>query len=511
MKQSSIFNRYKEMKILHSSFSILHLLTLFLLILEFSSCEDVLEPANSRYVTADDLPDILERNSDALIQGVYARSIQYAFYASRHDDFGQKSIDLAVDLSSEDIVVHTSSAWFISFYQFNDRMASNAYSPSRQWKYAYAQIRDLNSIIEILADTSSLSDTQKNLKGEALALRAFHYFFLINFYQTGGSREHIKALPGVPVYTDNASEGKPRGTVEDVYNQILSDYEAAIPLLEGFAPPFPTRITQVAAKLLAARAYLYAGQYDKALEYAGQVIDTTQLTSTGNYIKGFADINDVEWLWGVDINSENSTIYASFFSIVDPFTPGYAGMLGQYKSIDRRLYDRIDANDIRKTLFEGADGGELEVPYVQKKFVDPSKSFLGDYVYLRSAEAYYIKAEAEARIKTVAEAHATLDIITNARAINGNHSYQWSEDKNTLIDQIFVQKRIELWGEGHGLFEFNRLGKTIDRTYEGSNHPVGNINSGDRPLPWHDPLRTFQIPIKEIEGNPNITSNDQNP
>ncbi|MDR1022336.1 MAG: RagB/SusD family nutrient uptake outer membrane protein [Prevotellaceae bacterium] len=481
-----------------------------LLILGFSSCENVLEPANSRYVTVDELPDILERNSDALIQGVYARSIEYAFYASRHDDFGQKSIDLAVDLSSED-VVHVATSWFLTFYQFNDRVASNAYSPSRQWKYAYAQIRDLNSIIEVLTDESSLNTAQKNLKGEALALRAFHYFFLINFYQTGGSWDNIRSLPGVPVYTDNVLEGKPRGTVEEAYAQILSDYEAAIPLLEGFAPSLPTRITQIAAKLLAARAYLYAGQYDKALEYATQTVNETQLTSPAAYAKGFADIGDVEWLWGVDIDSENSTIYASFFSIIDPFSPGYAGQLGQYKSIDRRLYDQIDANDVRKTLFEGADGGELEVPYVQKKFVDPSESFLGDYVYLRSAEAWYIKAEAEARIKTVAEAHATLNAVTNARAISGSHSYHWSDDKNALIDQIFVQKRIELWGEGHGLFEFNRLEKTIDRTYEGSNHPVGNINSGDRPLPWHDPLRTFQIPIKEIEGNPNITQADQNP
>ena len=487
-----------------------NLFILFVFVSGFSSCEDVLEPANSRYVTVDELADILERNSDALIQGVYARSIQYAFYSSRHDDFGQKSIDLAVDLSSED-VVHTSSSWFITFYQFNDRVASNANSPSRQWKYAYAQISDLNNILNALPDEGSLSDAQKNLKGEALALRAFHYFFLINFYQTGGSWDNIKSLPGVPVYTDNALVGKPRGTVEDVYTQILSDYEAAIPLLEGFAPPSPTRITQVAAKLLAARAYLYAGKYDKVLEYATQVTDTARLTSIDSYTRGFADIGDVEWLWGVDINSENSTIYASFFSIVDPFSPGYAGQLRQYKSIDRRLYDRIDANDIRKTVFEGADGGELGVPYVQKKFVDPSGSFLGDYVYLRSAEAWYIKAEAEARIKTPAEAKATLDVITNARAINGTHSYQWSDDKNTLIDRIFVQKRIELWGEGHGLFEFNRLEKTIDRTYEGSNHPAGNINSGDRPLPWHDPLRTFQIPIREIEGNPNITQADQNP
>lgn len=484
---------------------------LAILLLISSSCSDFLEPEDTRYATVDKVTDILERNTDASIQGVYARSIEYAFYASRHDDFGQKSIDLSVDLSSEDMVHYSNSQWFITFYQFNDRVASGTYSPARQWQYSYAQIRDLNGIIVALADESSLNDAQKNLKGEALALRAFHYFTLVNFYQTGGSWENIKSLPGVPVYTESSLEGKGRGTVENVYEQIISDYEAAIPLLAGFSIEPPTRITQVAAKLLAARAYLYSGDYTNALKYTTEVVNETQLMPIADYTKGFSDIANVEWLWGADITSVNSTSYASFFSIIDSYSPGYAGALGQHKSVDRRLYDNILENDVRKNVFEGADGGEKAVPYLQRKFADSSGNFLGDYVFLRAAEAYYIKAESEARIKTVDEAQKTLDIITNARAIDGKHSYVWKSDKEELIDQIFIQKRIELWGEGHSLFEFNRLEKTIDRTYTGTNHPAGNINSGDRPLPWHDPLRTFQIPTKELEGNPNITDADQNP
>jgi hypothetical protein len=485
--------------------------SLLLLLLGISSCEDFLEPADSRYVTPEQLPDILERNTDALIQGVYSRSIQYAFYASRHDDFGQKSIDLVVDFAGEDLVHYALQSWFVTLYQYNDRVAAGGYAPGRVWKYSYAQIRDLNSIITALADENALTDAQKNLKGEALALRAFHYFTLVNFYQTGGEWNKIKDLPGVPIYTEAVQEGNGRGTVKDVYAQIAEDYETAIPLLEGFNPSSPTRVTQVAAKLLAARAYLYSGDYENALKYSTQVVNETALMPTTDYTKGFADISNTEWLWGVDITTETSTIYASFFSVIDNNSPGYAGLLGQYKSIDRRLYDHINGNDIRKAVFEDKEGGELKVPYAQKKFRDQSGNFLGDYVYLRAAEAYYIKAEAEARIKTPAEAKATLDIITNARTIEGTHSYAWASGKEELLEQIFVQKRIELWGEGHGLFEFNRLEKTINRNYEGSNHPVGNINSGDRALPWHDVLRTFQIPIEELEGNSNITDTDQNP
>lgn len=485
----------------------IHLLIISLFLLG-TSCSDFLEPEDTKYATGDKIPDILERNTDALIQGVYSRSIEYAFYAARHDDFGQKSIDIAVDLSSEDMVHYANKQWFVTFYQFNDRLASNAYSPARQWKYAYAQIRDLNNIILALSSGAELNDAQKNLKGEALALRAHHYFILINLYQTGGTWDHIKDLPGVPIYTEPTLEGKNRGKVSDVYTQILADYEAAIPLLAGFDPGSPTRVTQLAAKALAARAYLYVGDYPNALKYATEVVNASSLMGTADYTKGFADISNVEWLWGFDMTAENTPGYPSFFSIMDPTSPGYAGSGGQYKSIDRRLYDNIKANDIRKQVFKD---GTNKVPYLQYKFIDPSKSFEGDYVYLRSAEAYYIKAEAEARTNKLTDAKATLDKITNARATDGHHSYVWASDATGLIDNIFIQKRIELWGEGIGLFEFNRLEKTIDRTYAGTNHPVANINSGDRPLPWHDALRTLQIPIKELEGNSNITQADQNP
>lgn len=488
---------------------------IYILALSFSllgtSCSDFLDAEDNKIVTSDDIPDILERNTDALIQGVYSRSIEYAFWASRHDDFGQKSIDLAVDLSSEDMVHYANKQWFITFYQFNDRAASNSYSPARQWAYCYAQIRDLNNILAALEDESTLSTSQKNLKGEALALRAFHYFTLINLYQTGGTWSDIKDLPGVPVYLTTTLTGNPRGTVADVYAQILKDYELAIPLLDGFSPSLPTRVTKVAAELLAARAYLYSGDYTNALKYSTEVVNSTKLMGTSDYTKGFADISNVEWLWGADITSVNSTSWASFFSIIDGLSPGYGGDLGQYKTIDRRLYDNIKEGDIRKDIFEGADGGEYEIPYFQLKFIDASKEFLGDYLFLRSAEAYYIKAESEVRTGNLTGAKETLDKISNARAKTGQHPYTWASTESLLLDQIFVQKRIELWGEGHSLFEFNRLEKTIDRTYEGTNHPVANIIGGDRPLPWHDALRTFQIPIKEIEGNDAITQADQNP
>lgn len=474
------------------------------------SCSDFLDPEDSKYATVEQVPDILERNPDAAVRGIYSRMIQYAFYASRHDDFGQKSMDMGVDLGAEDMVHYANKQWFIDCYRMEDRVATDR-RPGRQWQYCYANIRDLNTILEAVPaeDIANLGDEQKQLRGEALALRAYNYFLLINLFQTAGEWDHIKDLPGVPVYETASLEGKTRGTVADVYARIKADFEEAIPLLDGFSQNVVTRVDQKAAKALAARAYLYTGEYDKALKWASEVVATSKLMPTEEYTSGFDDISNVEWLWGVDVNAENTTNYASFFSMIDPVTQGYAGMLGQYKCIDKRLYDHINDDDIRKQCFKD---GEAEIPYVQHKFLDKSLKFLGDLVLLRVADAYYIKAEAEVRTGNLDAAKATLDVITNARSVTGSHAYSWASNANELIEQIFIQKRIELWGEGQSLFEFNRLEKKIDRTYAGTNHPVGNIISGgDHIVPWHDPLRTLQIPIKEIEGNSNISASDQNP
>jgi hypothetical protein len=489
---------------------------LLLSALLITACSDFLEPEDSRYVESEKVADVLELTPDAIVQGIYSRAIQYAFYMSQHDDFGQKSLDLSVDFSAEDIAYYNPVRWFASIYWFEERLA-NTPRPGRQWQYNYANIRDLNTILIALEglDEATLTESQRHLKGEALALRAFHYFQLINLFQTAGEWDHIKDLPGVPIYTGPVLEGGRREKVSDVYDLILSDYDAAISLLAGYNGG-KGRISQTSAQLLAARANLYAGKYDKALTYSSAVVAAASLIPYSEYTNGFNDISSVEWLWGVDVTAENTNFYASFFSNMDSQGPGYGGGLGRYKCIDRRLYDNIQAGDIRKEVFGdavgvvGADG--KTVPYVQLKFIDPSgASFLGDLVYLRSAEAYYIKAEAQARTGAISGAKLTLDEISNARAVSGAHTYTWASDAAGLIDQIFIHKRIELWGEGQSAFDFNRLEKTIDRNYPGTNHPANNILSGDRALPWHDPLRVLQIPIKELEGNPNITTADQNP
>lgn len=207
---------------------------------------------------------------------------------------------------------------------------------------------------------------------------------------------------------------------------------------------------------------------------------------------------------GADLNAELTTFVASFFSIFDNTNTGYAE--GGNISIDKRLYDAMSETDVRKEMFLGADGGTYEgtdfSPYISLKFRDlTSDRVSGDYLYLRSATMYYIEAEALARSGNEQGARDVLFEITNKR----DASYVKSTKSGTdLINEIILQKRIELWGEGFAWFDLKRLGQGVLRDYNGTNHPTyGRFN-----IPTGDNKFLFMIPQAEVDANPDILPNN---
>ena len=222
------------------------------------------------------------------------------------------------------------------------------------------------------------------------------------------------------------------------------------------------------------------------------------MSSTQWVSEGFSDISNSEWIWGSDINGESSTVYASFFSHVSSLNDGYAGLLGIHKTIDKRLFDAISDTDVRKTAFDEAEG------YLNYKFFDFT-FFEGDYVYMRVAEMYLMEAEALARgAGTDAQAAKVLYDLVSTRDPNYTESTNTGQD---LIDEILLQRRIELWGEGFAWYDMKRNGIALERDYTDSNHTAfGRDNYSTTASEF-----LFQIPIAEIENNLEINIVDQNP
>ena len=221
---------------------------------------------------------------------------------------------------------------------------------------------------------------------------------------------------------------------------------------------------------------------------------TTFMTPT-QYKDGFSKISNPEWMWGSYIDAANATIYASFFSHFDVNITGYAAVGGQ-KKITKYLYDKIPVGDVRKTIFRTPGTGFGTVTdYCQTKFRLPnSSSWAGDYVYMRTAEMYLIEGEAKARLGNNTGARTALETLVKSRYPAYSAA---SFSGATLIDEILLQRRIELWGEGFSLIDLKRTNAGLNRPTGTGNHGSPNLDPVVYTLPAGSPLMVWVTPTRD--------------
>ena len=313
--------------------------------------------------------------------------------------------------------------------------------------------------------------------------------------------------PGVPVYFNSAdgksaeeiAAAKGRNTVGFVLEQAGMDLEKAVELLSaGYERPSKNYIDFSVASGLLARYYLLTQQWDKAAKAANDARQGYPIMDNEDLHAGFNDINNAEWMWGFKHTTETATSYASFFSWMDTKGFGYGALWGAV-TIDKKLYDQIADTDYRKSLFVGPNGDGKIAPYANLKFITKA-SWLSDYLYMRASEMVLIEAEAYARQNQGAKAAEVL------KELMKNRQPDWNKSSVTVED-VYLQRRIELWAEGFTYFDLKRQNKGIDRSYEGNNYPAG----WKLVVPAHDVRWTYQIPLTEIQENFNISEEDQNP
>ncbi|WP_312296667.1 RagB/SusD family nutrient uptake outer membrane protein [Chryseobacterium sp.] len=422
-----------------------------------------------------------------------------------HSDFGIMAIKAGADLMSNDVIQSTNQHLGM-FYNYEATNASNLASEI-VWTTFYARIFVINKLLDDLQNDGNAKN--RAIKGQLLALRAYSYFYLVRFY--AHDYKGHPSDPGLPLVlaSSNPNQGLPRSTVSEVYGQITKDIEESIGLLDSFARPSRAQIDQRTAKAIAAEVFLQTGDYAKAGKYADESKQGIALMTENEYTTtGFSNINNPEVIWGFHNTISTMSIgnyYASFFSMFDNTNEGYAGAAQIRKLIDKRLYEAIPETDYRKKVFNGSQSAQYTFngktknypAYVSWKFKDPSL-FEGDYIYIRASSLYYIEAEALARQGREAEARQILFDITSKRDKNYTLS---SKSGNDLINEIILQKRIELWGEGYAWFDMKRLNTPLERIYTGTNHTFGRFNLTP------DKFR-FQIPNKEINNNPQIKQNE---
>lgn len=450
----------------------------------------------------------------ATLDGVVKENFAYGVgaTATRHDAFGQKAYDLSMDLMGNDMVVHAQGyGWFNTAYNLTEFQSANANRQSDlAWYIYYDMIGQANKILANIPGLNSTQAVKDAIEGEVKGIRAYCYYYLINlFQQTYKGHENS---PGVPVYTVPATEGKPRGTVQMVYDQILADLNDAEILLAGKPRVDKSHIDVNTVQAFKARVALLMEDWATAATKANAARQGYGLMTQTEYATrgSFAMLSNVEAIWGAIIPAAEATILASFWSHMDVGVGGYARLGPQQKKITKDLYDMIPSGDVRKSVFVAPGTGTAPyVDYTQNKLTVPvTTSWEGDYIYIRSSEMYLIEAEALARQGQDAAARSVLEQLVQARFPAYSAG---SLSGGALLSEILLQRRIELWGEGFSLIDIKRLNQGLNRPTGPGNHGAPSFDPGVYTTPPADPRFIMRIPLRELDNNPAMTPADQNP
>lgn len=495
------------------------------------------------------------------MDGVYATFYNRIDFvaANAHQCFGNLAVLLAAELMGEDMVQTAQGpGWFWRDYCYDvrQRYTSKIWRCYFVWTYFYEIIDNVNYILSAGPTAGGSKAEVCDVMAQAYAVRAYSYFMLIQSYQQT-YKGHEK-LPGVPVYTEpttTTTKGKGRGTVEGVYKQINADLDSAIVNFgrSGLARKHISHLDIYSTSMIQARVALVQNEWQKAEKAARKVMESpaTLLTreqatvvkgtfndQTTGFTTGKTPFNSISCpsiLWGAECVTDqiSQIVFASFYSMMDACTNVYYAAETP-KCISNWLYAQIPESDIRKGWWNGNIGKPRDkwnyganIDYNQFKFQwADQKTAKGDYIFMRLEEACLILAEALCRQEKYDDAKAVLaklmenrdpDYKKTLQPLTGSVQTFSSVGKvSTLLDYILLQRRIELWGETGRIYDILRQAKGWTRYWEIN----GEITNHSNYLSKYSEYLNFpadyieciyMIPQVEIDNNPNINAEDQNP
>ena len=335
------------------------------------------------------------------------------------------------------------------------------------WTEIYRLINVANNIIYSDQKVPNSTDAEKigvlKVDGEAHFLRAYYYFWLVNLYGKPYNASTASTDLGVPLKLSEKVEDKifQRSTVQEIYDQVLTDLnQAESDLSQTGTQTSIYRADVTVVRFLLSRVYLYMQNWKKAAEYAQEVIDVhpdledlNALSSTGSFLS----------------KSSDETI----FSMGGNSLPCIISYKDKGFQISDDLYNSFDDHDLRKTKlfwhyanFTGytklAPEGDIINPSEASYYLDAYNSAWGnsysdvsDKFLFRSAEAYLIKAEADAYLNKEDEARSLLNTLRANRYVD---NYQVTATGKDLVEMIRDERRKELALEGQRWFDLRRYG-----------------------------------------------------
>lgn len=477
--------------------------------------EDFLDPVrNTSVVTSEDIAANADLNPALLeggLNGIGSLLIEPAgITGTRHYDFGQKGIDIWLDILSGDMALSANTyGWYRDTANLVSTMDFSREENSIIWRYYYKVIALSNNVINGFGgnDASPSTPEARHIYGQAKAYRAYAYFYLAQIFQ----RSYDPSQPILPYNDgDDANISYAKVPASQIYDLIESDLIDAIDLLDDFSPSTKQQINKHVAKGLLAYTYAAMGNYADARTLSDEIINSGAypMTTAGELVypgagSGFNDVNTPSWMWGYDVTIDMGHGLISWWGQIDLFTYSYQAA-GDRKTIDANLYASIPSSDIRKSQF-APSGSAIRMPV--NKFFDPgrvvsgARNVVNDLVFMRVDEFYLLSAEAAAKSGDENAAKIRLKEFLASRFTGGASEVDAYVDPlsgNDLRNAIYFQTKVEMWGEGKSYLAMKRNQATITR---GSNH----VFRAGQSFSYDMDEMSFQIPQLEMDNNSQIT------
>lgn len=477
--------------------------------LAFAACSDIDEIVpESGTMLASQVKEtnlIAPTRAEASFTGLFTQlGKPYTMGYNKPDDWAFIMMCFCNDLESADAIIADSGYnWFSVCGEYSSRNA-NYRNPYIRYRVPYKLIADVNTFVSSYPEDVT-DENAIHMIAQARALRAYAYLMLAPAFQFSYATAADK--PCVPIVTEQTTDftNNPRATVKEVYDMIMEDLNYAVEHLEGYTRSTKMNIDQNVAYGLRARANLNIGNYADAAADAEKAAEGYTPASIEDVSKpSFKDISETNWIWGFDMTTDlaQTGLSATSSSWLRSFSGNsYSAACQCYTCINVLLWNKISNDDVRKGwwvdadlqsplldgltwLVDGKQMGDipnLEIDDVKMAFLPYTNVKFGcntigtqtndeDFPFMRVEEMILIQAEGYAKSGNESKARQILtDFVSKYR----EPSYSVDERGLSLADEIWFQRRVELWGEGFGIYDVKRLNKPMVRFHEGeeSNQP----------------------------------------
>lgn len=370
------------------------------------------------------------------------------------------------------------------------------------WAVNYRVINAANSVIENapgVKDPALTPEVAKRLVAEAKFLRAITHLNLLNMFAQPFQIQN-GASPGVPLLLKSFTgeiEYPSRATVAACYDQIIKDLNEALTDLPAASTPASRgRATKGAAAGYLSRLHLYKGEFQKAADFASQVIAANTVYSLATNYSFYGAAPTAEHVF-VIINSATDngrTGSGGWASYHRPASNGGRGDCAMAPSLETSF--GTEATDKRfvdlSTFVTAADGLRKRMTL---KFPDAANNT--DLAPLmRTSEIYLTRAEALAELNGINAESLTLVNGIRTRAGLPAWTSTTFTTKAAFISAILEERRKELCFEGHRRMDLLRKGLPL-RT----SGPTAALAA------YGSPKTVLPLPQREIDLNKNLVQN----